>query len=222
MLFLSNWTFGAKMQLAALSLSKSHQTSRPILISQAITLVCFKMHQQIRETPNGRIKPSYEAAISHLGAIVIDALRCSLIAGAKRFVLWKSESNVFCLSPHERFIRSETSVFMISEGDVSGAAVISTVSFGLQIENGKGYLSQFGKCFCANRYLLWCGGRRRRRWQRCRRIVFDCVPWTDAVHDARWFESRFELFRRLPENSKLFVMNCGAALGTEFQLKQLK
>lgn len=46
---------------------------------------------------------------------------------------------MFCRNPHERFIRSETSVFMISdEGVVNGMDGKSTVSFGLQIKNGKG------------------------------------------------------------------------------------
>lgn len=61
---------------------------------------------------------------------------------------------MFCLKPHERFNRSETSVFMISDGVVIGTIVgKSTVNFGLQIENVKGYLNNFEKGF-ANRYLL--------------------------------------------------------------------
>jgi hypothetical protein len=45
---------------------------------------------------------------------------------------------VFCRNPHERFIRSETSVLIISdEGVVNGMDGKSTVSFGLQIKNGK-------------------------------------------------------------------------------------
>lgn len=51
-------------------------------------------------------------------------------------------------------MRSETSVFMISDGDVNG---ISTVNFGLQIENvkkRKKKLSNFENDFSANFYLL--------------------------------------------------------------------
>ena len=59
-----------------------------------------------------------------------------MLTGANRLVLWKSQSNVFCLKPHDRFIRSETSVFMISDDDdVNGIDDKSTVNFGLQIEN---------------------------------------------------------------------------------------
>lgn len=71
--------------------------------------------------------------VSHLGAIVIEARRVSLTSGANRFVLWKSQSNVFCRKPHERFIRSETSVLMISDGDVNGTVGKSTVNLGLQM-----------------------------------------------------------------------------------------
>lgn len=42
---------------------------------------------------------------------------------------------------------------MISDDDVYGAVGKSTVNLGLQIENGKGYLSNFENVF-ANRYLL--------------------------------------------------------------------
>lgn len=76
-------------------------------------------------------------ASTHLGAIVIDARRCSLITGANLLELWKSQSNVFCLKPHDRFMRSETSVFMISDDDdVNGIDGKSTVNFGLEIKNG--------------------------------------------------------------------------------------
>ena len=46
--------------------------------------------------------------------------------------------------PHERFIRSETSVFTISDDDVNGTVGKSTLSFGLQNENSK-RLSNFEK-----------------------------------------------------------------------------
>lgn len=73
---------------------------------------------------------------THLGAIVIEALRCSLIAGAKRFVLWKSESNVFWRSPipHERFMRSDTSVLTMSDDDDVNLDGNSTDIFSLQFE----------------------------------------------------------------------------------------
>lgn len=60
---------------------------------------------------------------------------------------------MFCRNPHERFILSETSIFTISDGDANGIDGKSIVNFGLQIENGKGYLSNFERVF-ANRYLL--------------------------------------------------------------------
>lgn len=62
----------------------------------------------------------------------MDARRCSVTTGAN---LWKFSSTVFCLRPHERFMRSETSVLMISDDDVNGIDGKSTVNFGLQIEN---------------------------------------------------------------------------------------
>lgn len=86
--------------------------------------------------------------MSHLGAIVIDARRCSLTSGANRFVLWKSQSKVFCRKPHERFMRSETSVFMISDGDVNGTVGKSTVNLGLQMV--KEFLSNFELIVLAN------------------------------------------------------------------------
>ena len=77
-------------------------------------------------------------SVTHLGAIVIEARRCSVITGANLLELWKSQSNVFCRKPHDRFIRSETSVFIISDDDddVNGIDGKSTVNFGLQIKNG--------------------------------------------------------------------------------------
>lgn len=116
-------------------------------------------HPYLLRIVKWRLNGKTHYRISHLGAVVIEARRCSFVTGAKRFVLWKSQSNVFCRKPHERFMRSETSVLTISDGDVNG---ISTVNFGLEIENmkGKKKTKQFWKRFLPIVYLLWCAGRR--------------------------------------------------------------
>lgn len=84
--------------------------------------------------------------------MVIEARRCSFTAGAKRFVLWKSQSTVFCRNPHDRFIRSETSETSADDGDddVNGIVGKSIVNFGLQIENERKKLSNFENIFSAN------------------------------------------------------------------------
>ena len=56
----------------------------------------------------------------YLGAVVIDARLCSVLVGANRFEPNSSQSNVFCRSPHERRILSETS--LISEAVLDSIA----------------------------------------------------------------------------------------------------
>lgn len=48
--------------------------------------------------------------MSYLGATVIEARLCSVTDGIKRFVPNNSQSNVFCRNPHDRRIRSDTSL----------------------------------------------------------------------------------------------------------------
>jgi hypothetical protein len=92
--------------------------------------------EQVIKNSKYDFKSQWSRLLIYLGAMVIEARRCSATAGANRLVLWKSQSSVFWRRPHERFMRSETSVFMISDGDEDdGLYGKSTVNFGLQIEN---------------------------------------------------------------------------------------
>lgn len=53
---------------------------------------------------------------AYLGAIVMDARRCSVTTGASRLVLWKSPSRVFWRKPQDRFMRSDTSLMSDAGG----------------------------------------------------------------------------------------------------------